>query len=94
MKVCFTCQQEKPLTDYSIVSGYVRKQCKPCDNARKRAWDKKNATYRAAQKAEQRRAMKTRAFPLPAVYVRGERCWCCRRETVTAMLCKRCLGKR
>lgn len=93
-KVCNTCLAEKPLSEYGLSGGWTRNRCRPCDSIRKAKWNAANREHKLAQQKRYRQVIAARGkSPLPLTYRRGERCWCCRREAVTAMLCKRCAGK-
>ena len=89
MRICKTCNVDKPITRYGLSDGYARRSCKECETARKRDWNKINGPKRAAVK---RMARRLGPSPLHLTYRKGERCWCCRREATRGMLCRTCYG--
>lgn len=54
MKICKSCEIEKPLSDYSVDKSYksgVYPVCKPCKNERAKLRYSQNDQYRSAVKA-------------------------------------------
>jgi len=94
------CGIEKPLLEFSTSGIYHRKKCKICESIRKRAWDLANrplTVERRKQLDEMKRAKRRRGMAyqyLPITFVRGTRCWCCRREATKGMLCYKCHNGR
>ena len=97
VRVCNTCNVEKPLSEYPLSHNYARHRCIACTAIRKKAWRQNNPEKIAREnqrRKERHQARKNGLVYVPvrpaAVFTRGKRCWCCRREATKGMLCGKC----
>ena len=86
MKHCLKCNIERPLelfetrrNPYGVV--YRRNVCKVCRRVQKK---------RPPGTPRKRTGIRHFRNPLPVTYRKGTRCWCCRRNSKGAMLCRTC----
>lgn len=83
-KICRVCQLEQPLREFFIFdqqTGARRHECRACALKRRKAYEAEGHTPRP-------RGPKPVNFR--ALFHRGTRCWCCRRDSRGEMLCRQC----
>jgi hypothetical protein len=97
VKICNTCNVEKPLSEYPISHNYARNRCLTCVAQTKKAWRLANPEKiaqenqrRVARREARKKGEVYNPVRLSSVFTRGKRCWCCRREATKGMLCGKC----
>jgi hypothetical protein len=91
VKACIKCGTDYPLADFpQYRPGKRRNQCKHCTLKRQHFY----ASPEHKERLTEQQSFRVKPVSFNALYGRGTRCWCCRRNSRGQMLCIRCRGER